>query len=662
MRHRCFSPRHVLVPGALLFAALAGCSDRELATDVFAPAVAPVESAPVVNSLADPGDGTCDASECTLREALSFATAGATITFSVTGTIAMDPEWGTLMIEKSLVIAGPGAAALSVSGSNSWRVFSIYAPEQQIEISGLTIRDGREDGAGGINNPNAYVLLSNVVVTNNSGLGTWQGGGIQNQGTMTVRNSTISGNSAEDTGGGILNLSTLTVEGSTVSGNTASSGGGIHSRYPGTLTIINSTISGNSAESMAAGVFVGDGSTATVRSTTIANNTGTAGGGIVGFGTLSLLNSVVSGNGDPAGGDDVMAYNGGTASYSLVRSGSGLTYVVGNLLAVDPLLGPLADNGGPTLTHALLAGSPAIDAGTSDGCPETDQRGTARPQASYCDMGAYEVATGELLTPDFTFDLSALPATTYGGAGFNVAGYATSNSSGAITFATGAASVGCTVTAAGMVSIIDVAVPPSACTIEATLATDGSYAGAGPIAQSFNIAKAAGAVSISNLPIGPTVGGSFTPAFTTASDGTTSVESLTLEVCTVSGGVVSFVAVGTCTLAASVAEGTNHLAATGEPQDFTIAPAAAPFSSTCSYMINIKNGQRTVTVAWENADPGVTRIEVADGRVITKQMAPTASGSWSTSTKADPSYGIWGGTSRKDMQKVWVPARTACTP
>jgi CSLREA domain-containing protein len=584
MRHRRLFPRHVLVPGALLFGALAGCSDRELPTGSFAPAIAPVSSAPVVNSLADPGDGTCDAAECTLREAIDFASPGATITFSVTGTITLDPEWGgTLMIDKSLVIAGPGAADLSVSGNNSWRVFSIFAPDQQIEISGLTIRDGREDLAGGINNPNADVLLENVVVTNNSGLGAWQGGGIKNQGTMTVRNSTISGNSAEDAGGGILNLSTLTVEGSTISGNTAPAGGGISSVYPATLTIINSTISGNSAENWGAGVFVGTGSPATIISSTIANNTGAANDGILNYGTLTLLNAVVAGNGDPVGGDDVVNHGTGTASYSLVRIASGydLSYGVGNLLAVDPLLGPLADNGGPTLTHALLAGSPAIDAGPTDGCPETDQRGVARPQGGYCDMGAYELetGTGTLLTPDFTFDLSTLPPATYGDADFSVAGYAASNSSGAITFATGAGSVGCTVTPAGMVSITGVAVPPSACTIEATLATDGTYAGAGPIAQSF-----------------------------------------------------------------------------------IISPPAPAFSSSCTYMINLKKGQRTVLVTWANADPGVTRIEVVDGRTITKQMAPTASGSWRTSTKADPSYGIWGGTSRKDAQKVWVPARTACTP
>lgn len=578
MRHRRFSPRHVLVPGALLFAALAGCSDRELPTGSFAPAIAPVSSAPVVNSLADPGDGTCDATECTLREAIGFASEGATITFSVSGTIAMDPESGTLLIQRSLVIAGPGAAELSVSGSNSARVFSIYASGQQIEISGLTIRDGRYDGAGGINNPNADVLLSNVVVTNNAGLGEWHGGAIRNDGTMTLRNSTVSGNSAEDTGGGILNLSTLTVEGSTVSGNTALKGGGIYSSYPGTLTIINSTISGNSAESFAAGVFVG--SPATISSTTIAANTGGAGGGILNYGTLSLFNSVVSGNGEPADGDDVVNHATATVSYSLIRSAGGydLTYGAGNLLAVDPLLGPLADNGGPTLTHALLAGSPAVDAGPTVGCPETDQRSVARPQGYYCDMGAYEAEMSTLLTPDFTFDLSTLPPVTNGDADFSVAGYAASNnSSGAITFVTGAASVGCTVTPAGMVSITGVAVPPSACTIEATLAPDGTYAGAGPIAQSF-----------------------------------------------------------------------------------IISPPAL-FTSSCTYMINARNGQRTVLVTWANADPGVTRIEVVDGRTITKQMAPAASGSWSTSTKADPSYGIWGGTSRKDAHRVWVPARTACT-
>ena len=89
--------------------------------------------------------------------------------------------------------------------------------------------------------------------------------------------------------------------------------------------------------------------------------------------------------------------------------------------------------------------------------------------------------------------------------------------------------------------------------------------------------------------------------------------------------MVSYVADGTCTLMASVAEGTSHLAATGSEQSFTVSAAAS--SGECTYAINPKNSQRNVLVAWENADPGVTLIQVRDGRTVKKQLDPTASGS-----------------------------------
>jgi TolB protein len=265
------------------------------------------------------------------------------------------------------------------------------------------------------------------------------------------------------------------------------------------------------------------------------------------------------------------------------------------------------------------------------------------------------------ITPSFGFDLSGLPAKTYGDADFSVAAYVSTNSGGTVSFATGLGSVGCSVTTAGMVTIIGAATGTSYCILTATLAPDGTYAGAGPIAQQFNIAKAAGSVSINNLPTSATAGDSFTPTYTKLGDGVVSVISNTSSVCSVSGGVVSFLAAGTCTLQAQVAEGTNHLAAMGSEQGFPISPAAPVFSSSCLYMINMRNGMRNVTVTWANATPGVTLVEVVDGKSVNKQMAPTDSGSWSTTVKADPTYGIWGGMSRKDTSTVLVTAGSACT-
>jgi hypothetical protein len=94
---------------------------------------------------------------------------------------------------------------------------------------------------------------------------------------------------------------------------------------------------------------------------------------------------------------------------------------------------------------------------------------------------------------------------------------------------------------------------------------------------------------------------------------------------------------------------------------FELQQTAPTFTSSCTYLINVRTFQRNVTVTWAHADPGVTRIEVADGKLSTKQMAPTEAGSWTISVKMDPTYGVWGGTDRKDASQVWVPAGTACT-
>jgi hypothetical protein len=116
---------------------------------------------------------------------------------------------------------------------------------------------------------------------------------------------------------------------------------------------------------------------------------------------LDLVNTIVAQNAAPAATDIGPGFHGHvSASHSLIAdgTGSGIPNEGGNLVgnvppyaaSIDPLLGLLSKNGGTTATHALLAGSPAIDAGTSEGCPATDQRGVTRPQGEACDMGSYE--------------------------------------------------------------------------------------------------------------------------------------------------------------------------------------------------------------------------------------------------------------------------------
>ncbi|GER79729.1 MAG: Ig-like domain-containing protein [Anaerolineales bacterium] len=226
-----------------------------------------------------------------------------------------------------------------------------------------------DDGGGGIYSDNySTVTVTNSALSNNSA---GYGGGIysNNYSTVTVTNSALSGNSATySSGGGIFNYyqSTLTVTNSTLSGNSAtySNGGGIHNAYSGTLTVTNSTLSGNSANNFGGGIY---------------NNL---------LATMNYSNTIIANS--AAGGD---CFNGGTIGANvnnLVENGSCSPTFSG-----DPNLGPLQDNGGPTQTHALLAGSAAIDAGNAAVCAAApvnnlDQRGVARPQGAACDIGAYE--------------------------------------------------------------------------------------------------------------------------------------------------------------------------------------------------------------------------------------------------------------------------------
>jgi len=212
------------------------------------------------------------------------------------------------------------------------------------------------------------------------------GAGILNGGTLTINNSTVSYNtiavSAVDysaCGGGIFNGGGLTINNSTISYNSVqvvdapavASGGGIYNS--GQLTISNSTVSGNTA-----------------LNTTTGNGVG---GGISGSATLQ--NSIVADNiaDQEANCSGTITSNG----YNLSSDSTCNLAGTGDLNNIDPKLGPLGNNGGPTQTEALLPGSPAIDAGNPSGCTDsqgyllkTDQRGAPRPDkedTSGCDMG-----------------------------------------------------------------------------------------------------------------------------------------------------------------------------------------------------------------------------------------------------------------------------------
>jgi hypothetical protein len=337
---------------------------------------------------------------------------------------------GELKITDGLTIAGPGANLLTVDASGNdptpdhnngdgSRVFNIdersiiyidgSIENHGVSISGLTLTGGDAGlNGGGAILVRGELTVANCTISGNSATG--GGGAIFGQ-SLTVINSTISGNSAEY-GGGLatsLLVGELTLTGSTVSGNSASiHGGGL---FGPSVIVNNSTISGNSAGANGGGIcgaydaFFGGGLTVT-NSTIHGNSAGLDGGGIFKTQTAApLSHTIIAGNTRGVGeANDVTG--GATVTFSLlgVNTGASVTDNGGNLIGtsaspVDPKLGPLADNGGPTLTHALSADSPAINRGDLNavagvnGVPAFDQRGApfGRIFGGRIDIGAFEL-------------------------------------------------------------------------------------------------------------------------------------------------------------------------------------------------------------------------------------------------------------------------------
>ncbi len=257
-------------------------------------------------------------------------------------------------------------------------------------------------GVGGGIADYGKATLTNVSLSGNSA---YDGGGIYNRGTATLTNAALSGNTAQFAGGGIENqYGTVTLTNVTLSGNMASSaeGGGIDN-YQGTATLTNVTLSGNTANS---GGGIDNSGTVTLTNVTLSGNSATNGGGIVHFGafptrTLTLKNTLVANS--PSGGN-CLQFGGSVTNITsngnnLSSDGTCTAYftqtlpVLADWNNVSANLGPLANNGGFTLTHLPLPGSVAIDHG--DACPSPDQRGVTRPQGPRCDIGAVEYRTGE---------------------------------------------------------------------------------------------------------------------------------------------------------------------------------------------------------------------------------------------------------------------------
>jgi hypothetical protein len=328
-----------------------------------------------VTSAADPHEGGL----LTLREAIALANADASSGQSDTITFADSLDGATVTLTNgpleltrastNATVTVDGAGQITVSGNDSGGVFQVSG---HVELDGLTITGGRvRDLGGGIYNGGTLTISDSTITGNTSG---YSAGGIENQGTLIISRCTLAGNTAL-AGGGIENdAGTVTVLDSAFIDNAAlgDSGGGI-ANVLGTVTVNDSTFVGNAALYSGGGISNYEGLVTVSNSSIVANSAAIDGGGGIATARapFTVSNSIVAGNNAPAG-PDIWGGVDGRSRYNVVgvvREPIGIQDGVNhNQLGtadqpIDPVLGPLEDNGGPTLTFALLPGSPALGAG-----------------------------------------------------------------------------------------------------------------------------------------------------------------------------------------------------------------------------------------------------------------------------------------------------------
>jgi beta-glucanase (GH16 family) len=377
-----------------------GTASGEARIDLVERVPVPPPTELVVTTLADGGSGS-------LREALGLIADGGTITFDpalVGESITLTS--GPLVIGRSVTVDGGDAPGITVDGGGVDRVLVVDSGAVAT-VSDLTLRNGYGYQLAGCVLNNGTLTLDHSTVTGCSMTTDagdfWQGGGGVYNGdgaTLNLIDSTVSGNRAGWSGGGVYSYfnTTTNVVRSTISGNVSSDvGGGL--RLLGNADIVNSTISGNESTGWYGGaLFLTDGVADVVNSTITANTSpsfapaavfvGTFGDGSA---TMNLRSSIIAAN--RSEGCFLAPFGAGPVTINSlggnVFSDGTCFSVAGDQQVVDAGLDGLADNGGPTLTHALLSGSPAIDVAVGT-CPPTDQRGVVRPQGVACDVGAFE--------------------------------------------------------------------------------------------------------------------------------------------------------------------------------------------------------------------------------------------------------------------------------
>ena len=477
----------------------------------------------------------------------------------------------------SLTIAGAGASSTTVNGGAAGPVFS---------ISGGT------------------VTLSGLTITNGSGSSS-EGGAVINGGTLTITNCTISGNTAGGSstsyggaiynyGGGIININE-----STLSGNSAAYGGAI-ANNSGTVNITDSTLSGNTASSDGGVIY--NNSTLNIADSTLYGNTATGNGGAISeyLGAANITASTLYGNTAGIGGAIYLPTNstakfsasivagntGGNCNGTTVDSGYNLTddsscgfsASTDRIVTTGLLLGPLANNGGPTSTILPQSGSPAIGViplnitiNSVQVCPRIDQRGLASATNVQCNIGAVE---GDFQSVSFT---SSTPSATVGGTTYTPA--ATSTSGLAVTITVDSTSSGVCSISSGVVSFLST----GTCTLDANQGGDNNYDVASQVQQSVTVSTAPVAplrlLAQAPLILASTSGVAGTPLTLTSRGGSGS-GALTYRLvstgtanCTLNGDVLN-ASDGTCTIQVAKAGDATYLNAISAPTTVTFEVVA----------------------------------------------------------------------------------------
>jgi hypothetical protein len=421
-----------IVPALLLIAAAAGGVRAQ------EPPPLVIFNVDTVSDLVDldAGNGVCrtDANTCSLRAAIMEANRSSVIsaririvlpagTYRLTrapagfnGDDSGDLNLTAASAGQSITLLGAAAASTVIDADHVDRALHIHGG-RVATLAKLTIRNGSADGdnGGGILLRNGTLSIEDSVIeANHSELG---GGIVNDSGVLDIARSTIRSNTADDAGGGVFAYGRTTIRDSTLSGNGARQGGGIQNTAQ--LQLINTTLSANHAYANGGGLY--NSAESFLYNSSIVDNDANhqavmfgSGGGVFNAGTrFVMFNSVIVGN--TTHGSYPWDCNGALEAYgrnllSVVDGNRNCTIPnqFGWALMQRAALDPLRYNGGPTQTHALLAGSPAIDATSIQGCVgpsdivlATDQRGLPRGAGEECDSGAFEFAAGMIFGSGF---------------------------------------------------------------------------------------------------------------------------------------------------------------------------------------------------------------------------------------------------------------------